>query len=126
MTTIGGFAPPSPTTLLGRRNGGRSIDIAARSLCESQVLAGTIASVILEGAFEHYRLGLFEYAAIRHGIPAAGQALGWLDAQAESLLAARGDSTPGTCLYRALRAFMAEFPPEPLAPDAETWWSPRE
>jgi hypothetical protein len=101
-----------------------SLDIAARSILESQAIEATVASVVAERALDHCWEGLFEYAAIRVGRGAAVRALGRLEREVE---AARSelDTGPGPKpnLYRRLRALLPARS-TPLPADSPLFWRP--
>jgi serine/threonine protein kinase len=52
-----------------------ALDIAARSVLESQVLGVTLASLVAERALEHHWEGLYQYAALRVGSERASELL---------------------------------------------------
>jgi hypothetical protein len=108
----------------------RSLDIAARSLFESQAISGTLASVVAEGALDHHWAALFQYAAIRTGADNAAVAMEQLESASDSVLQHAVDPDrpmrPGARLYRALRGVLAELPQRRLVPDAPEWWVPAE
>lgn len=123
------FSPLRASALIrGTAKGApRSLDIAARSLFESQALSGSLASVVAEGALDHHWAGLFHYAAIRCGTEAAAGALERLEASSDAVLhetAHAASPRPGARLYRALRGYLTEISPRPLPPDAAEWWVP--
>jgi len=130
LGSIEGFAVAKGSALLrgDGRGGPRSLDIAARSLFESQAISGTLASVLAEGALDHHWAGLFQYAAIRTGPESAAVALERIEGASENILGkgAEPDTSvhPGARLYRALRAQLADLPARALAPDAPEWWVP--
>ncbi|HET9956822.1 MAG TPA: protein kinase [Polyangiaceae bacterium] len=107
----------------------RSLDIAARSLLESQAASGTLASVIAEGALAHHFSGLFQYAASRIGTGPALAALERLEQEFENEPALDGEAGSfgvGARLYRRLRITLRSEPTVALAPDAPEWWTPPE
>src|SRR6478609_209885 len=112
------------------RLGGRSLDIAARSLFENETLHGTVASVVALGALSHHWNGLFQYAAIRIGAERATSLLlelrAWND-QLSSDAPGEGQRVrPGERLYQRLRQLMASESFRSLAHDAPEWWVPAE
>lgn len=132
MGSVEGFAIVRASALLrGTAKGGlRSLDIAARSLFESQAVSGTLASVVAEGALDHHWAGLFQYAVIRTDAQSAAAAMERLEAASERVLTQGEDQDavvhPGARLYRALRRYLSEVPRRTLAPDAPEWWVPAE
>jgi hypothetical protein len=120
-TSDGGISAPTVRTSKRQLP---SLDIAARSILESQAIEATVASVVAERALDHCWEGLFEYAAIRVGRGAAVRALGQLEREVE---AARSelDADPGPKpnLYRRLRALLPE-PGSPLPADSPLFWRP--
>ena len=52
-----------------------TLDIAARSILESQALVGSVASVVAGRALDHHWESLFQYAAVRVGGGAAAELL---------------------------------------------------
>ena len=103
----------------------RSLDIAARSIVETQAIAGTVAGVIAERALDHHWEGLYQYAAIRTGPETAVKVLDQLVHQVEE---ARPDKdqalTPQADLYKRLRSLVAAAPAAMMTADAAAWWSP--
>src|SRR5690348_7541111 len=97
-----------------------SLDIAARSVLESQAFTGTVASVVAERALDHHWHGLFQYAAIRSGVGAAAGLLARLEEEPE----VGQTPSPQAALYRRMRELLAAEPQAPLAPDAPAWWTP--
>jgi hypothetical protein len=127
----------APSSLLGSERASRlsvretvrSLDIAARSIVETQAIAGTVAGVIAERALDHHWEGLFQYAAIRSGPDAAAELLDQLANEVEgSLRDARDalDVAPGpqANLYSRMRTLLATTPATELAADEPLWWSP--
>lgn len=122
-----------PTSLLGSeratrmsmRETVRSLDIAARSIVESQAIAGTVASLIAERALDHHWEGLFQYAAIRVGAEHAALLLGRLEQEVEGSARDDLDLPPGpqASLYRRMRALIAGSPRAGSSP-ASIFWSP--
>src|SRR5688572_658557 len=94
--------PPRPRSMLGSeratrmsiRETVRSLDIAARSIVETQAIAGTVAGVIAERALDHHWEGLFQYAAIRTGPDTAAKLLEQLAHKIEGVPDAL-DEAPG-------------------------------
>jgi hypothetical protein len=120
----GGSTADSAQTVRTSKRQMPSLDIAARSILESQAIEATVASVVAERALDHCWEGLFEYAAIRVGRGAAVRALGRLEREVE---AARSelDADPGPKpnLYRRLRALLPARG-TPLAADSPLFWRP--
>src|SRR6185312_5701064 len=83
----------------------RSLDIAAKSIVETQALGGTVAGVIAERALDHHWQGLFQYVAIRIGTDAAAKLLDQLVHDVEGELRDKLDTAPGpqANLYRRVR-----------------------
>jgi hypothetical protein len=106
----------------------RSLDIAARSIVETQNIAGTVEGVIAERALDHHWEGLFQYAAVRSGPDSAVNLLEQLTKEIEGTLRESLDTPPGpqANLYLRMRALIAAATPAMLAPDAAAWWSPPE
>jgi hypothetical protein len=113
----------------------RSLDIAARSILESQALAGTVAGVIAERALDHHWEGLYQYAAIRVGPDEAAKLLDRLAKEVEGSLGQVLDVAPGpqANLYSRMRALIASTPQRaPITdgpqrgsvPEETTWWWP--
>lgn len=102
-----------------------SLDIAARTLFESETIHGSAASVLARGALSHHWNGLFQYAAIRVGAERARELLldlrDWYEHEP-----ANEKVRPGLNLYRQLHNLVAPGPLRPLAPDAPEWWVPAE
>jgi eukaryotic-like serine/threonine-protein kinase len=103
----------------------RSLDIAARSIVESQAIAGTVAGVIAERALDHHWEGLFQFAAIRVGPEEAAKLLDRLAKEVEGSLGDVLDVAPGpqANLYSRMRALVASAP-QRAASDEPSWWSP--
>ncbi|HEX4351281.1 MAG TPA: protein kinase [Polyangiales bacterium] len=104
----------------------RSLDIAARSILESQAIAGTIAGVIAERALDHHWEGLYQYAAIRVGPEEASNLLDRLANEVEGSLADALDVAPGpqANLYGRLRLLIAGVPKRVSTVDDPIWWTP--
>lgn len=103
----------------------RSLDIAARSIVETQAIAGTVAGVIAERALDHHWEGLYQYAAIRTGPDAAIKVLDQLVHQVEGSSPDKDQAlNPQADLYKRLRSLVAEAPAALMTPDAPAWWSP--
>ncbi len=104
----------------------RSLDIAARSIVESQAIAGTVASLIAERALDHHWEGLFQYAAIRVGPERAATLLGQLEHEVEATARENLESPPGPAgfVYRRMRALVGGTSTQSNAPDAAMWWQP--
>lgn len=103
----------------------RSLDIAARSLFESEVVQGSAASVVAEGALSHHWSGLFQYAAIRVGADTAGRLLSELRIWFETV-SPTAATRPAHSLYCKLRSLMATVTSCRLEPGAKEWWVPAE
>ncbi|MET0340349.1 MAG: protein kinase [Polyangiales bacterium] len=103
-----------------------SLDIAARSMLESQAIAGTVASVVADRALDHHWQGLFEYAVIRVGQEAAGGLIERLEAEVGDAPRDELERPPGppAHVYRRMRALVAETADKPLAADAPLFWQP--
>jgi eukaryotic-like serine/threonine-protein kinase len=111
----------------------RSLDIAVRSLFESDVARASVASVVAGGALSRHWNGLFQYAAIRVGANRATRMLGelrtWFEESAFSLPTAEAEDLlvrPSAALYQRLHARLATVPQRTLAADAPEWWVPAE
>ncbi|HTU61910.1 MAG TPA: hypothetical protein VMF89_25810, partial [Polyangiales bacterium] len=104
----------------------RSLDIAARSIVETQALGGTVAGVIAERALDHHWQGLFQYVAVRIGTEAAAKSLEQLVRDVESDLRDKLDAPPGpqANLYRRLRELTTSTKTYVLGPDSSLWWAP--
>src|SRR5262245_36939524 len=61
-----------------------SLQIAARSILESQAATATVATVLAERAIDHCWEGLFEYAVIRAGTDTAARLLAELEREVET------------------------------------------
>jgi serine/threonine protein kinase len=83
-----------------------SLDIAARSVVESQMIGGTVASMVAQRALDHCWNGLFQHAALRVGSEAAVALLEKLEAQIEQEPSDALEAAPGprARLYHRLRA----------------------
>lgn len=104
-----------------------ALDIAARSMLESQALVGTVASVVADRALDHHWQGLFQYAAIRVGQESAGTLLEQLEEEMGGEKApAELDEPPGppARLYRRMRALLRDAQTTPLTPDSPIYWKP--
>jgi hypothetical protein len=106
----------------------RSLDIAARSVVETQALGGTVAGVIAERALDHHWQGLFQYIAIRVGTDSAAKLLEQLVGEVEGELKDKLDAAPGphANLYRRLRELITAAKPSLLTPDSPLWWAPND
>ena len=104
----------------------RSLDIAARSIVETQALAGTVAGVIAERALDHHWPGLYQFATIRVGPETAARLLERLAAEVESAQPESTDNAPSpqADLFKRLRAMLSAENPARLSPDANAWWAP--
>ncbi|HKU43677.1 MAG TPA: protein kinase [Polyangiales bacterium] len=114
-------------TRLSVRETLRSLDIAARSILESQAIAGTVASLIAERALDHHWEGLFQYAAIRVGYDHAAKLLAQLEQEVEASSREKLDEAPhgpGAFVYARMRALLAGAPVLPHGPEAPLWWTP--
>lgn len=103
-----------------------SLDIAARSILESQAIAGTIASVVADRALDYHWQGLFQYAAIRVGHERAGSLLEQLETEAGDVARDDLETPPGPAanLYKRMRELVAADAGAPLAADASLFWQP--
>ncbi len=103
-----------------------TLDIAARSILESQAIAGTVASMVAGRALDHHWESLFQYAAVRVGAEIASQLLEALEKQLEE--APHEDTnavqSPRAQLYRLMRGLIASAPQQALSANASAWWSP--
>ncbi len=118
------------SSVRGERPGLRvvpTLDIAARSILESQAIAGTVASMVAGRALDHHWESLFQYAAVRVGAEAAARLLETLEKQVE-VPARPGDTevaqSPRAHLYRIMRDLIAATPKQKLEPGASAWWTP--
>jgi hypothetical protein len=102
----------------------RSLDIAARSIVETQAIAGTVAGVIAERALDHHWEGLYQYAAIRTGPETAIKVLDQLVHQVEGAADKDQSRNPQADLFKRLRSLVAAAPPMMMTPDAPAWWAP--
>lgn len=86
-----------------------ALDIAARSVLESQMIGGTVASMIAQRALDHCWNGLFQHAALRVGPEAAVALLEKLEAQIEKEPSDALEAAPGprARLYHRLRVLAA-------------------
>jgi serine/threonine protein kinase len=103
-----------------------AVDIAARSMMESQAIAGTIADVVADRALDHHWQGLFQYATIRVGQELAASLLEKLEAEMGDAPRDELEQPPGAParLYKRLRALVAAEKGTPLMPDASLFWPP--
>ncbi|HEX5661273.1 MAG TPA: protein kinase [Polyangiales bacterium] len=103
-----------------------AMDIAARSMMESQAIAGTIAGVVADRALDHHWQGLFQYASIRVGQELAASLLEKLEAEAGDAPQQELDLPPGppARLYRRMRELVAAEKGAPIAPDSAQYWPP--
>lgn len=105
-----------------------SLDIAARSILESQVITGTVAGVMADRALDHHWEGLFQYAAIRVGAEHGAILLECLETTLEETQASRADATlrPRENVYRHMRTLVGASPKKALAFDSSDWWTPED
>lgn len=111
-----------------QKAGPRSLEIAARSVFESQAIAGTVKSVVAGGALEHHYAGLFQYARIRTTAEDAARALSRLVIENESLVRCAEEDQgigPSARLYRALRGYLIGAAERPRTDPVE-WWVPKD
>ncbi len=103
-----------------------TLDIAARSILESQAIAGTVASMVAVRALDHHWESLFQYAAVRVGTAYAAKLLAILEKQAEDAPRNEADSaqSPRAQLYKIMRELIAKAPQQALAAHASAWWLP--
>jgi eukaryotic-like serine/threonine-protein kinase len=103
-----------------------ALDIAARSMLESQALGGTVANVVAERALDHHWQGLFQYAAIRIGVEAATKVLEQLEAQAgdASREELEAPPSPSAHLYKRMRALIAGEANHALPSDSPLYYQP--
>jgi serine/threonine protein kinase len=82
-----------------------ALDIAARSVLESQMIGGTVASMVAQRALDHCWNGLFQHAALRVGPEASVALLEKLEAQIEKEPSDVLEAAPGprARLYQRLR-----------------------
>jgi serine/threonine protein kinase len=130
------MAPPTDgfeSSILRAEPGARSVrailpalDIAARSMMESQAIAGTVATVVADRALDHHWQGLFQYAAIRVGQERAAKLLEQLEAEAGDAPREELEQPPGppARLYRRMRSLVATEPSTPMPPDSALFWPP--
>jgi hypothetical protein len=114
-------------TRLSVRETVRSLDIAARSIVESQAIAGTVASLIAERALDHHWEGLFQFAAIRIGHDRAAEVLVQLEQELDATAREKLDDSPqgpGAFVYGRMRALLVGAPIQPHGPEAALWWTP--
>jgi predicted nucleic acid-binding Zn-ribbon protein len=110
-------------TRMSMRETVRSLDIAARSIVESQAIAGTVASLIAERALDHHWEGLFQYAALRVGPDRAAQMLGQLESEIEAAADQAMDQPPGPAfVYLRMRALLTANSAQPPVGDATLFW----
>lgn len=114
---------------------GRSLDRAARWLFETQVSAGSLATMVADGAFRHYGAGLFQFVAIRVGPERAASLLEKIQTDYERTLPpptsegqeeAPSSVRPGLFLYRSAYELVRAEGRRPLPPDARQYWVPAE
>ncbi len=103
-----------------------AMDIAARSMMESQAIAGTVAGVVADRALDHHWQGLFQYASIRVGQERATALLEKLEAEAGDAPVEELDQPPGAParLYHRMRALVNAEQGKPIAPDSAQFWPP--
>jgi serine/threonine protein kinase len=103
-----------------------ALDIAARSMLESQALGGTVANVIADRALDHHWQGLFQYATIRIGAERTSALLEQLEAEAGDAPREELEAPPGppAHLYRRMRALLAAVAPRPLAAESPLFFQP--
>jgi serine/threonine protein kinase len=103
-----------------------SLDIAARSMLESQAIAGTVASVVADRALDHHWQGLFQYAAIRVGQEQGAKLLEQLETEAGDAPREELELPPGppARLYKRMRSLIAITPAAPLPPESSQFWPP--
>jgi eukaryotic-like serine/threonine-protein kinase len=104
-----------------------AMDIAARSMMESQAIAGTVAGVVADRALDHHWQGLFQYAAIRVGQELAASLLERLEAEAGDAPHEELELPPGppARLYKRMRALLADSDKSAgLAADSALFWPP--
>jgi eukaryotic-like serine/threonine-protein kinase len=130
------MAPPTDgfeSSILRAEPGARSVrallpslDIAARSMLESQAIAGTVASVVADRALDHHWQGLFQYAAIRVGQEQAAKLLEQLEAEAGDAPREELEQPPGppARLYKRMRSLIAITPSAALPADSPLFWPP--
>lgn len=128
--------PRPPRSLLGSerairmsmRETVRSLDIAARSIVETQAHAGTVAGVIAERALDHHWQGLYQYAAVRAGSETAARLVEGLAQALESEPQEPADAAPSpqAVLYKRLRGMLQQEKPARLPVDASAWWAPQD
>jgi TolA-binding protein len=112
-------------TRMSMRETVRSLDIAARSIVESQAIVGTVASLIAERALDHHWEGLFQYAALRIGPDRASSLVGQLETEIEASAEQPMDSPPGPAfVYLRMRALLKQNSLQPPVGDAALFWSP--
>ena len=107
-------AEPEPAHASGlndRNERVAALDIAARSVLESQVLGVSVASLVAERAIEHHWEGLYQYAALRVGAERASELLEQLaraldDEPRDTLEAPPG---PRAQLYRRMRESIVDL-----------------
>jgi serine/threonine protein kinase len=104
-----------------------TLDIAARSILESQAIAGTVASMVAGRALDYHWESLFQYAAVRVGPELASGLLERLEHLVEDA-APRDERAPQVSpraqLYQHMRELIQASPRAPLAAEAEAWWTP--
>ena len=109
----GGTASDHDSTSRSGSHRVAALDIAARSMLESQVLGGTVASLVAEQALEHHWQGLYQYAALRAGSERASELLERLarELEEEPRDALEAEPGPRARLYQRVHAALAELPP---------------
>lgn len=125
------WADHSESSVLRAERGGLrmvpTLDIAARSILESQAIGGTVASMVAGRALDHHWESLFQYAAVRVGAEVAAQLLEALEKQIEEDTPrdeAEITQSPRAQLYRVMRGLIAGARQHALAPNASAWWTP--
>jgi len=130
------MAPPTDgfeSSILRAEPGARSVramlpslDIAARSMLESQAIAGTVASVVADRALDHHWQGLFQYAAIRVGQEQGAKLLEQLETEAGDAPREELELPPGppARLYKRMRSLIAITASTPMAADSTQFWPP--
>ncbi|MFT3926168.1 MAG: protein kinase [Myxococcales bacterium] len=120
----------SSSVVRGDRPGLRvvpTLDIAARSLLESQAIAGTVASMVAGRALDHHWESLFQYAAVRVGPEAAARLLEALEKRVEEESSEEETDrhqSPRAQLYHLMRGLVSEAPKKSMDPGANAWWAP--
>ena len=103
-----------------------AMDIAARSMLESQAIGGTVANVIADRALDHHWQGLFQYGVIRIGAERTTSLLEQLEGEAGEIARDVLEAPPGAPaqLYKRMRALAAAVPEQPLAPESPLFYQP--